>query len=80
MTGEIRAKKTIELTAEELNALEAYRRIFPDISIMLEAGVFDFRGGSVIIHRDGDGKLQLIVPNWPVYRAPRLSTGSLRQI
>lgn len=63
-------KISIEINAEELVAFRQFQRILPDVTVMLEAGVFDFKAGSVIIHRDANGSLQLIVPNWPVYRAP----------
>ena len=66
MIGTAKSPIIIELISQE----EVLRRIAPDIVILLEAGVFDFKGGSVTIHRDGEGHLQLIVPNWPVYRAP----------
>ena len=64
-------KTFVELTESDIQAFRRFQHIFPELVIMLDAGVFEFKGGSVIIHRDADGKLALIVPNWPVYRATR---------
>ena len=58
----------VNISVDELQAFRQFQRILPDVTTMLEHKVFDFRGGSVVIHRDADGKLALIVPNWPTYR------------
>lgn len=53
-------KNLVYLSNEELLALEKLKPILPDIRIMVDFGVFDFRSGRALIHRDGDGALRKI--------------------
>jgi hypothetical protein len=55
-------------------ALAKLRRALPDIEVMLDAGVFDFKDGNITIHRDHTGKLMLITSNKAEYRASKIST------
>lgn len=44
-------------------AFEIFQRYWQDIVVMHDAGVFEFRNGSKIIHRDSAGRLRRIVNN-----------------
>ena len=68
-SGTAKKLKFIQLSEGDIQAFQKFQHIYPELVIMLEAGVFDFKGGSVIIHRDADGKLQLIISNLAVYKA-----------
>lgn len=60
---------SIELTNEELAIILQLRDHYADIVTMREAGVFDFKNGHAIIHRDHEGKLRKIDVNLTLYRS-----------
>jgi hypothetical protein len=62
MIGEIvkMGTATVIISKFDIKVIQEMKRISPDVNIMLEAGVFDFKNGKVIIHRDQDGKLRKI--------------------
>lgn len=35
-------------------------KIYSDVLVMVESGVFDFKAGKAIIHRDADGNIRKI--------------------
>lgn len=52
---------TIELTEKDAVMFRAFREHQDNIQIMLSAGVFDMRRGSVEIHFDVEGKIGAII-------------------
>ena len=58
MTGT--ANVTIQITQIELLSLRRLQEHWPDLSIMLEAGVFSFKNGKAVIHRDNEGTIRKI--------------------
>ena len=69
MTGELRL---VKLSPDDVVAFNKIREVMPDVAVMIDAGVFDFRSGSMVIHRDLSGKLQKIeVGNMVKWLAPR---------
>ena len=57
MTGGIPKKTLIMLTNEEFLLFKRLEEVFPDLAVMLDQGVFNFRNGKAIIHRDDKGVL-----------------------
>ena len=66
----VTSSKIVELTPEDLAAFERFKTILPDVAILDEAGVFSYKSGKAIIHRDADGKIQKIDVELVKYRAP----------
>lgn len=62
MTGATQDKKgiTIVLSDEEIAAFKIFQAIYHDVLIMHDSGVFTFKSGKAIIHRDVDGTLKRI--------------------
>lgn len=60
-------------TLDEVEALARLRAYLPEIVIMLEHGVFEFKGGHAELHRDAEGTLQFIDIKERSYRR-KLST------
>ena len=61
MTGETaNGTTTIIINGNDLIVLRMMQKISPDVVRFIEAGVFDFKSGRVIIHRDFEGKLRKI--------------------
>ena len=57
------------MTAEQWAVFQKFQRIQVDVIAMIDSGVFDFRNGKAIIHRDREGKLrgiELDVWKWKV--------------
>ena len=50
----------IEIASNDILAFRQVKAYWPDIQILVASGVFDFRGGKAIIHRDKDGKLRKV--------------------
>jgi hypothetical protein len=53
----------IELTNEDADLFKDFRKYQDDFTVMLSNGVFNFKNGSCIIHRDNDGKIRKIEIN-----------------
>lgn len=51
---------TIIIGQCDIEVLRVMKSISPDIVNFMNAGVFDFKNGRAIIHRDSDGKLRKI--------------------
>lgn len=51
---------TIEILNEELAAIMQLQKHYTDIAVLIESGVFDFKNGHAIIHRDHEGKLRKV--------------------
>jgi len=50
----------LELTIEDAEKFKRFQRYYNDFSLMVDAGVFDFKSGKAIINRDKDGALREI--------------------
>ena len=62
MTGETaNGTTTIIINGNDLIVLRMMQKISPDVVRFIEAGVFDFKSGRVIIHRDFEGKLTFVI-------------------
>lgn len=59
---------TIELTDADALAFRAFRENQTAIEVMLAAGVFEIRRGSVEIHFDMEGKIGAIIGHPTLYR------------
>ena len=53
----------IEMPVGDLQSLIKLKKHYPDIESMIESGVFDFKNGQALIHRDNDGNLRKIEIN-----------------
>jgi len=53
--------KLVQISAEEMNMLQKIRAVVPDVLVMIDNGVFDFKRGVSHIHRDDAGQLRKIV-------------------
>ena len=53
-------KNLVYLTDNEIRELEQIQTIMPDIAIMRNNGVFNFKRGRAILHRDNDGQLRKV--------------------
>lgn len=54
------ASGVTKIGPEEYVVLQRVRKNLPDILLMLDHGVFDFKRGRAIIHRDDAGQLRKI--------------------
>lgn len=76
MIGVIITKKSIppsgttmiEITHEELAAIMQLQKHYTDIATLIESGVFEFKNGQAVIHRDQDGKLRKVDINITRFR------------
>lgn len=59
---------TLEISREELAAIMHLQKHYAEIATMIESGVFDFKNGHAIIHRDSDGKMRKIDINLTRFR------------
>ena len=50
----------IQLSNKEAELFKKFRQHQDDIEVLIEYGVFDFKGGQAIIHRDKDGQVRRI--------------------
>jgi len=53
-------KNLVYLSNEEMATLRRLNAYMPDISVMIESGVFDFKRGRALLHRDGEGRMRRI--------------------
>lgn len=58
----------IEVTNEELAAIMQLKKNYRDIATLIESGVFDFKNGQAVLHRDQDGKLRKVDINLTRFR------------
>ena len=61
------SQNVIRITGDQMLAFHRIQRILPDIQLMIDEGVFDFKRGRAIIHRDDNGilrKIDLEVTKW----------------
>lgn len=54
------SRATITVSINDFNAFRQLKEIYPDVITMLKSGVFDFKRGRAIIHRDDEGKLRKV--------------------
>lgn len=54
------ASGVTKIGPEEYVVLQCVRKNLPDILLMLDHGVFDFKRGRAILHRDNEGELRKI--------------------
>ena len=59
-TIKIGSTKMVQVTQEEMRVLERIYPVIGDLSVMLDGGVFDFKRGRAVIHRDETGQLRKI--------------------
>lgn len=50
----------ITLTEEEAELFKTFREFQNDFSILLNNSVFSFKNGSIVIHRDDQGRIRKI--------------------
>lgn len=58
----------VEVTNEELAAILQLKKNYSDIATLIESGVFDFKNGQAVIHRDQDGRLRKVDINLTRFR------------
>ena len=61
------SQNVIRITGDQMLAFHRIQRILPDIQLMIDEGVFDFKRGRAIIHRDDNGilrRIDLEVTKW----------------
>lgn len=63
---------TLQLTEQEAQAFRNYREHQDAIDVMLAAGVFDMRRGSVEVHFDLEGKIGAIIGHPTLYKRDQL--------
>lgn len=63
---------TIELTDKEAKGFKNYRQHQDAIDVLLAAGVFETRRGSVEIHFDMEGKIGAILGHSTMYKRDQL--------
>lgn len=63
---------TLELTEKEADAFRSFREHQDTFSVMLKAGVFEMRRGSVEIHFDPEGKVGAIIGHPLMYKRDQL--------
>lgn len=63
---------TIELSENEAATFRLFREHQDNIQIMLQAGVFNIRRGSVEMHFDGEGKIGVITGHPLLYKRDTL--------
>jgi len=61
--------KLIRITQRELEVFHVMRKHLGDLTILIENGVFEFKNGRIIIHKDNDGKIRQIEKMEISYRA-----------
>mgnify|MGYP001558674700 CR=1 FL=1 len=50
----------VTIKTDNLDVLKEIRAHAPDIEIMFKSGVFNFKGGKAVLHRDHEGRLRRI--------------------
>lgn len=63
---------TLELTDQDAQLFRAFRENQTNIQIMLAAGVFEMRHGSVEIHFDMEGRIGAIIGHPTLYKRDKL--------
>lgn len=58
----------IEVNGEQLAMIRLFQAHYEDIAVMLDSGVFDFKNGHAVLHRDQDGSLRKIDLNLTRFR------------
>lgn len=48
----------LELEIKDAERFKTFQRYYEDFSLMVDAGVFDFKAGKAIINRDKEGIIQ----------------------
>jgi hypothetical protein len=58
----------VELTEYEIELFKKFREYQDDLQILEENGFFKFKNGSMIIHKNNEGKIMKIEGNFITYR------------
>ena len=59
ITGSVR--EVVSFSKEEVETFYRLKPVFEDLIVMIDHGVFDFKRGRAILHRDDDGQLRKIM-------------------
>ncbi len=62
----------LELTEKEAEAFRTFREHQDAIEVMLKAGVFEIRRGSVEVHFDLEGKIGAIIGHPTLYKRDQM--------
>lgn len=58
----------IEVNGEQLAMIRLFQTHYLDIATLMDSGVFDFKNGNAVLHRDQDGKLRKVDLNLTRFR------------
>ena len=58
----------IEVNGEQLAMIRLFQAHYEDIAVLMDSGVFDFKNGNAVVHRDQDGTLRKVDLNLTRFR------------
>ena len=60
----------IELTEYEIELFKKFREYQTDLQILEENNFFKFKNGSMVVHKNSEGRIMKIENNFIAYRKP----------